>query len=268
MVMVKQARKGRKYVYMKNKLKSAALSMLIGLSSLAGSAAPVFADEVTSTAQQDIYRLYNKATGEHFYTASSGEKDHLVAGGWKYEGIGWRALTQGDPVYRLYNPNNGGDHYYTVNHDEASKLVQLGWLWDNAANPVFYSGGNYDLYVEYNPNAKSGAHNYTTSANEHLTLLDRGWTHGAVAWKVAGEGEPVVNPAPEPALPPVTSNPQPAPSQPAVSMNYVANTRSGKFHRAGCSSVRKMSAGNRWDVYATRDYLTGLGYEPCKICRP
>lgn len=28
------------------------------------------------------------------------------------------------------------------------------------------SGGDIDLYVAYNPNANSGAHNYTTDRNE------------------------------------------------------------------------------------------------------
>ena len=37
----------------------------------------------------DMYRLYNPNSGEHFYTASKGERNHLISLGWNDEGIGW-----------------------------------------------------------------------------------------------------------------------------------------------------------------------------------
>ena len=250
---------------MKHSFKSITLASAMAISSLISSSAPVFAEEIFKQPVQDVYRLYNKSTGEHFYTASADESNHLRSVGWKYEGTGWEAFTTGDPVYRLYNPNNGGDHYYTANADEANKLVALGWRWDNNAQPVFYSGGNYDLYVEYNPNAKSGAHNYTTNASEHNALLSMGWTHGAVAWKVAGEGEPYV----EPAKPVEPANPvNPTPSAPVEEQTYLANKNSKVFHRPTCPSAHNMKVSNRWEVTATREYLIQLGYTPCKVCRP
>ncbi len=297
---------------MKHSFKSITLASAMAISSLISSSAPVFAEEIFKQPVQDVYRLYNKSTGEHFYTASADESNHLQSVGWKYEGTGWKAFTTGDPVYRLYNPNNGGDHYYTANADEANKLVALGWRWkyegtgwkafttgdpvyrlynpnnggdhyytanadeanklvalgwrwDNNAQPVFYSGGNYDLYVEYNPNAKSGAHNYTTNASEHNALFSMGWTHGAVAWKVAGEGEPYV----EPAKPVEPANPvNPTPSAPVEEQTYLANKNSKVFHRPTCPSAHNMKVSNRWEVTATREYLIQLGYTPCKVCRP
>ena len=39
-------------------------------------------------------RLYNRWTGEHFYTANSDEKNELVKAGWKYEGTAWIAPTK------------------------------------------------------------------------------------------------------------------------------------------------------------------------------
>lgn len=62
-------------------------------------------------------------------------------------------------------------------------LVNLSWRWDNNANPVFYSAGTINLYVSYNPNAQSGAHNYTTNIFEQNSLLSVGWKYGAIAWK-------------------------------------------------------------------------------------
>ena len=53
---------------------------------------------------QEMHRLYNQWTGEHFYTASDVEFETLVTVGWTDEGIGWVAPTEGDEVYRLYNP--------------------------------------------------------------------------------------------------------------------------------------------------------------------
>lgn len=134
---------------------------------------------------QDVYRLYNANTGEHFYTLNFAEKTNLQNVGWRYEGIGWLSSSSGSPVYRVYNPNaKGGDHYYTMSKWEAQQLVNKGWRWDNNGAPAFYSNGSKNLYVAYNPNASSGSHNYTTSSYEQNSLLRSGWKYGAVAWKV------------------------------------------------------------------------------------
>lgn len=49
--------------------------------------------------------------------------------------------------------------------------------------------------------------------------------------------------------------------------SYVANANTGKFHVASCSSVDKMSEGNK--VYlSSRDDAINQGYVPCKRCNP
>ncbi|MFK5291767.1 hypothetical protein ACI3PH_14630, partial [Lactococcus lactis] len=134
---------------------------------------------------QDVYRLYNANTGEHFYTLNFAEKTNLQNVGWRYEGIGWLSSSTGSPIYRVYNPNaKGGDHYYTMSKYEAQQLVSKGWRWDNNGGAAFYSNGSKNLYVAYNPNASSGSHNYTTNSYEQDNLLRLGWKYGAVAWKV------------------------------------------------------------------------------------
>ena len=158
--------------------------------------APVLADDQPIMAGQDIYRLYNGHTGEHFYTSNSDEKADLVQKGWIFEGVGWVAPTEGAPVYRVYNPNaDGGDHYYTKDLNEANSLVAAGWQMDNGAQPVFYSGGNISLYSAYNPNAKSGSHNYTTSRTEQDALMGSGWLYDQVAWNVLGDGYEETDPS-------------------------------------------------------------------------
>ena len=49
--------------------------------------------------------------------------------------------------------------------------------------------------------------------------------------------------------------------------SYVANANTGKFHVSSCSSVDKMSEGNK--VYlSSRDEAISQGYVPCKRCNP
>ncbi len=128
-----------------------------------------------------MYRLYNPNSGEHFYTASAGERDHLASVGWNYEGVAWNApKTSNVPVYRLYNPN-AGDHHYTTNASERDHLVSVGW---NDEGIGWYSTGSdgQALYRLYNPNAITGTHHYTTSAGERDNLVSLGWHDEGIAW--------------------------------------------------------------------------------------
>lgn len=49
--------------------------------------------------------------------------------------------------------------------------------------------------------------------------------------------------------------------------SYVGNSNSGKFHEASCSSVNKMSEGNKV-FFSNRDDAINQGYVPCKRCNP
>lgn len=128
-----------------------------------------------------MYRVYNPNSGEHFYTASVAERDHLVEVGWKDEGIGWYAPeTSATPVYRLYNPNVG-DHHYTTSSYERDELVKAGW---NDEGTGWYSDDAETVPVlrQYNPNAKAGAHNFTTSQAENDYLVSVGWNAEGTGW--------------------------------------------------------------------------------------
>ncbi len=127
-----------------------------------------------------MFRLYNEWTGEHFYTASTAERDGLVDFGWVYEGVGWSAPAEGDPVYRLYN-SYAGDHHYTLSAAERDELVASGWTDEGVG---WYSGSNKSvpLYREYNPNMFSCNHNYTADRAEHETLVALGWHDEGVGW--------------------------------------------------------------------------------------
>ena len=134
----------------------------------------------------DMYRLYNRWTGEHFYTASASERDGLEAVGWRYEGVGWVAPASGDPVYRLYNPYvTGGDHHYTPSVAERDSLVAQGWRYEGVG---WASGGGIEVLRQYNPYASTGTHNYTTSRAENDSLVLAGWRAEGVGWLAVGEG--------------------------------------------------------------------------------
>lgn len=136
---------------------------------------------ISSTDPGAMFRLYNPNSGEHFYTASAYEGNHLINVGWKYEGVSWIApASSGTPVYRVYNPN-AGDHHYTTSVYEKDSLVRVGWIDEGIR---WYSDDNRTtpLYRLYNPNARAGAHHYTTSAYERDSLVRSGWSPEDIGW--------------------------------------------------------------------------------------
>ncbi|GFH41000.1 hypothetical protein [Pseudolactococcus insecticola] len=133
----------------------------------------------------NMYRVYNPNSGEHFYTASTAERDGLVKAGWKYEGLGWIAPEKSHvPVYRMYN-KNAGDHHYTMNAAEKDSLVKAGWRYEGIgwySSEYSADAKQSAVYRAYNPNAKAGSHNYTLNPAEQASLVKAGWKNENVAW--------------------------------------------------------------------------------------
>jgi uncharacterized protein YjdB len=131
--------------------------------------------------KNDMYRLYNPNSGEHFFTANSEERDYLSSIGWSYEGVAWTApKTSNTPVYRLYN-GNGGEHHYTTSMEEANVLTGIGWSLEGIG---WYSDDaqGQPLYRMYNPNAFANNHHYTTSEDERDYLVSIGWSFEGTGW--------------------------------------------------------------------------------------
>lgn len=146
-------------------------------------------EEVETTSTQEMYRLYNRQTGEHFYTGNANEKNTLVKGGWRYEGIGWYAPSSSNtPVYRLYNQNSK-DHHYTTNGTERDTLIRAGWK-DEGISWYSDDSQRVPLYRQYNPNARTGNHNYTTDKGENDQLCRMGWKAEGIGWYGIKKGEP------------------------------------------------------------------------------
>lgn len=152
----------------------------IALSALAFVGFGLSASVVQAESWQDMYRLYNPNSGEHFYTANTNEKSHLQKIGWRYEGVGWVAPSTGKPVYRLYNPNVG-DHHYTMSLGEQKSLLKVGWKDEGIG---WFSDANEGIKVwrAYNPNARTGSHNYTINTTEQQLLIIAGWKDEGIAW--------------------------------------------------------------------------------------
>lgn len=139
---------------------------------------------------QPMYRLYNRYTGEHFYTASSSERNSLTKSGWTAEGTGWLApkVTEANkssyaPVYRLYNPyTSGGDHHYTLGKSEYDALEKNGWRGEGIAWYSFSSSYGTSLHRLYNPHAQTGTHHYTMATSEKDSLVRSGWKYESSAW--------------------------------------------------------------------------------------
>lgn len=137
--------------------------------------------KVLPEGKEQMNRLYNPNSMEHFYTADESEKEHLVSLGWKDEGIGWYAPSaSATPVYRLYN-SVGAEHHYTYNTEERNYLISIGWKYEGIG---WYSDDakTVPLYRQYNPNATANNHNYTASTSERDHLLSLGWRDEKIGW--------------------------------------------------------------------------------------
>lgn len=49
---------------------------------------------------------------------------------------------------------------------------------------------------------------------------------------------------------------------------YILNTKTMKFHRPDCDSVKSIKAENREEYTGEREKLINEGYEACKSCKP
>lgn len=136
-----------------------------------------------------IYRFYNPNTGEHFYTANPIEAGFLLDAGWNYESFGWAGVKEGQPVYRLYNSNDGGDHHYTTDRREADYLTSAGWSDEGVA---FYSDldETKPVYRVYNANARVNNHHFTLNASERDALVSIGWNDEGVAFQAGSTPVP------------------------------------------------------------------------------
>ena len=143
--------------------------------------APTFSCTVGQT--QAMYRLYNRISHEHLYTANTNERDTLARGDWSYEGISWVSPVQSStPVFRLYNPILGDHHYTTDTHERNILTAKHRWRYEGIA---WYSDDCHTakVYRQFNRALRTGSHHYTGDVNEYNTNNSRnGWKGEGIAW--------------------------------------------------------------------------------------
>lgn len=54
---------------------------------------------------------------------------------------------------------------------------------------------------------------------------------------------------------------------PALATDYLANTKSGKFHYTTCRTIKHPDAPH-FVPYSSREEAIADGYEPCGVCHP
>ena len=174
----------------------------------------VVAEEFSPVA---MYRLYNRSTGEHFYTDSAKERDDLVKSGkWRFEGVSWYApKSSNKPIWRLYHPGKKA-HHYTGSANEKDTLCGLGkyagkgqgWIvekigWYSAPDPSSLRPEEQKyvvpVYRAYHPGwPMVSAHHYTTDKHEIEVICGgsfgssgfvndpsdpgTGWVYEGIAW--------------------------------------------------------------------------------------
>ncbi len=135
--------------------------------------------ETPTVQRQAVYRFFNSATGAHFYTNSTPERDAIINNlpTYRYEGIGFYAAAQKaaglNPVARFFN-NASSSHFYTISQEEResiqANLPQFryeGLTW--YASPVA-ANGMRPIYRFYNQ--QTGAHFYTATEGERDMVVN------------------------------------------------------------------------------------------------
>lgn len=121
-----------------------------------------------------------------------------------------------------------------------------------------------DMYRLYNPNARSGSHNYTTNGSERDWLVSLGWRDEGLAWYALGPGRADPN-----ADKPAPSNPgtgggsssQGGGSTVTNVVYYTPN--GGRYHKtASCKTLRH----SKTILPASLTDAQQMGLKPCKVC--
>jgi hypothetical protein len=115
-----------------------------------------------------LYRLYNPAAEDHFYTADAVERDATLArGNYHSEGIAAWVLPVKQPgtapLYRLYD---GNDHFYTISAAERDRATASGYRSDGEVAFVFIDPQPGTVPFRRLRHPRTGNHFYTISDSE------------------------------------------------------------------------------------------------------
>jgi hypothetical protein len=126
-----------------------------------------------------VYRFFDTATGDHFYTLSTAEKNQIQATlpTYNYEGVGWATPDKGADtidVFRFYDTNTH-QHFFTVSAAERDQVIKTlptyqyeGVAFEAYASPAAAGSGAVTLERFFNTN--TGLHHYAANADEAFAI--------------------------------------------------------------------------------------------------
>ncbi|KAJ7818618.1 hypothetical protein B0H14DRAFT_1083748 [Mycena olivaceomarginata] len=131
----------------------------------------VLADSCADPSQAvPVFRDFNDAVGDHFYTTNNTEYSAANSGGYFPEGPRFAvfptAVSSTTHLIRLWN-GDATDHFYTTNTSEANSAAAGGYTIESLTPMFIYSTqlcGSVPLYRSWSPTNRD--HFYTTSATE------------------------------------------------------------------------------------------------------
>lgn len=131
-------------------------------------------EEKPKAGQTNVYRLYRK--NRHFYTLDTDERDMMIADGWNYEGVAWKATKNGHPVYRYVK---AGEHIWTMDANERATLAAAGWkkegiAWRSHVKEIVH------VYRLYDPKTLDRV--FTRLKSERKALIAAGWNDEGIAF--------------------------------------------------------------------------------------
>ena len=164
------------------------------LTSPAIAAAPVVATPTAlpDTHLTDVFRFYDTATNDHFYTTSTAEKDYIgqTLHTFVYEGATWATPSSSADttnVYRFYDEATG-NHFYTTSVEERDSVgsTLTSYHYEGVAFQAYTStAGEGRETLERFYNTETHVHHYSASAGETQGIL-----HGSAGpgWVDEGAG--------------------------------------------------------------------------------
>jgi hypothetical protein len=111
----------------------------------------------------NVYRFYNIANGDHFYTASGEEATRLNN----------LPENNSNPIYRFYNVTNG-DHFYTASESEKNSIIatpNFAYKYEGTAFYAYKNQAADTVPVHRFYNKTNGDHFYTISETEKNSIL-------------------------------------------------------------------------------------------------
>jgi hypothetical protein len=145
----------------------------------------------------EVYRFWSPGSGRHFYTASTLEKERLLAEYsdlWTCEGVAYHALQNDSdpasrPVHRFWS-SLFASHFYTIDEAEKDNLVSVYpfvWTYEGVAFYAYPVGREppWSKPVFRFWSDSRAAHFYTINESERDRLLSKYadvWTYEGIAW--------------------------------------------------------------------------------------